>query len=147
MDRDIVLPGADLHRWALVMQWVEEIERTGTAEVERRPNPLPELADFLPPTELTNPPASEWPRQPSLAVVLDGIRLKCWFYEQSSIEFQVDPYQLDSPDKAELLLGFVRELAKAADLTAYITEENMHDLRWLAFEPTSDEWQWTPLPD
>lgn len=85
MDRDIILPGADLDGWELAMAWVNGLERAGAAQVERWPNPLPTLADFLPVTELINPPDSVWPRQPRMTVDLGALRIDCPFYEQVSI--------------------------------------------------------------
>jgi hypothetical protein len=148
-DRDIILPGADLERWELAMQWLDVLEHSGAAEIQRWPEHLPELSSFLPETERTSENTKDWdltwPKEPRLLVVLKGIGIDCPFYEQATIEFQVDASHVDSAANAALVLGFVRDLARAVNLCAFITEENSHDLRWLEYNPAEDRWEWTPL--
>jgi hypothetical protein len=147
-DRDIILPGADLRRWEMVMQWLEVLEQSGAAQIQRWPDRLPELSSFLPATERTSENTEDWDLTlPRLSVVLHNIRIDCPFYEQATIEFQLDASQVDSAANAGLVLGFVRDLSRVVNLTAYLTEENWHELRWLEYDPAEDGWEWTPLPD
>ena len=101
--RDIVLPGADLAAWERAIAWLDQLERSGRTRVERTPDPLPPLQ------------ALQWDaerREPRLVAVLDGIRFDCLFYGQTPVEFQIDPSQVESEGHADIVLRFIRELAR-----------------------------------
>ena len=68
-----------------------------------------------------------------LSVNLDGMVLNCHFFGADEIEFDLDPCEVASADKARALIGFMEILGTATRKPVILTHENAREaiiLQW-----------------
>ena len=117
--RDIYIIGAGNDAWNAVLQWICSGERpfrltTGGNVLEDYPRDIGMLV------------AAENRELSNLIFEISGIAVNCHFFEIETVEFDIDPRQVNSdnwPDLAEFLLG----LSRVAERPCLLTEENAQE--------------------
>jgi hypothetical protein len=72
-----------------------------------------------------------------LAVLLAGVQLNCHFFDQSEIEFDLDPREVSDQPRFEVIVSFMADLANATGKAALMTPDNMHEHPFLRVQPSS----------
>lgn len=77
---------------------------------------------------------------------LGHVQLNCFFFGELEIEFDLSPKEVASEAEARSILSFMRGLGRVTGRQVHLTEENVHDWRWLTFDPASDGWEFKAEP-
>jgi hypothetical protein len=137
--RDIVVLDTTMEDWERAYRFVRGLFTSGDARLVPDPDPLPK--SILDVFALT---ASD--TMPKLGIHLGDVRLNCHFFGEREIEFDVWPSDVSTEARAELLLTFMDGLATAVGRPVHLTEENVHEWRWLTFDPGTGAWTTHPAP-
>jgi hypothetical protein len=73
---------------------------------------------------------------PMLSVLAQGVHLNCHFFDETEIEFDLDPRQVTGQPELDGLVAFMRTLAVAVKKVALMTPENMHDVPFIRVPPS-----------
>lgn len=136
--RDIVVVDTDLGDWERAYGYVRQLGAAADSRLESDPDPLPGtvLEVF----------ALHDERSTRLEVHLGQVQLNCFFFGEMEIEFDLSPKAVASEAEARSILSFMRGLGRATGRPVHLTEENVHEWRWLTFEPASNGWEFKPEP-
>lgn len=76
--------------------------------------------------------------------VIDGIRYNCHFFDESVVEMDVDPHEIDSPEAAEKFTNFMTMLGRQVGKAVYMTPEGMPQYPIARFDLATSEVRWLP---
>jgi len=125
--RDIVIQGATSADWARAIDYVGRLGTSGLARVESDPDPLPPSIEAI--------IALRQDRMVILSVFLDLVQLNCFFFGGDEIEFDLSPNEVSSEPAARSVMAFMQGLGDAVRRPVHLTEENVHNWRWLTYAP------------
>ena len=72
---------------------------------------------------------------PSLSVDLAGVRLGCYFFTPSVIEFDFDPRDVTTDEQAAAVLAFMRRLGEVLAKPVVLAHESRPDDPIVRFDP------------
>ena len=78
----------------------------------------------------------------TLRVNVKGVSVCTHFFVPEEIELDVDPREIDGPEKLKALSQFIRELGQALDRVVEITHENSPELVIARFLPSTGEFSY-----
>lgn len=81
----------------------------------------------------------------TLSVDVAGIQLNSHFFEHSSIEFDVDPAEVDDPPKLDAIFDLMQGLANALDKDVILTPENQPEIVIFRCVPGKDRVEHVPF--
>lgn len=81
---------------------------------------------------------------PLLQIDLGGITLCCHFFTDEELELDLDPLEIDSPQKLALLTEFMRQLGRTLQRPVVVTPENSPEISILCYEPNTDRTSYRP---
>ena len=137
--RDIVVLDTTIDDWDRAYRFVGGLAASGEAQLVPDPGPLPETISEVFALRTGD-------NMPMLGINLGDVRLNCHFFGELEIEFDVRPNDVHTEARARSLLTFMHGLAQAVDRPVHLTEENVHEWRWLTFDPRTDTWTAPPDP-
>jgi hypothetical protein len=70
-----------------------------------------------------------------LRVTLNGVIFQCHFFTPDEIEFDIDPREIDTPERLQALLEFVEGLGQSTGKTVVVTPENSPKWAFLRYDP------------
>jgi len=136
--RDIVVVDTAVSDWERAYEYVLELGAAETARLAADPDPLPSgLPEIF---------ARRDEQGAMLAVFLGKVQLDCFFFGETEIEFDLSPKEVGSETEARSVLSFMRGLGRAIGRPVHLTEESVHNCRWLTFDPAEDLWIFEPGP-
>lgn len=115
--RDVLILDADLAAWQKALDALRTAGYGTTFELDGQLAPFPAKA-----AEVVGSPEN-----PLLNVQVGRVTLNCHFFDESEIEFDLDPRDLQGPKDLDALVGFLRVLASATALDVMLTPENDPD--------------------
>jgi hypothetical protein len=74
----------------------------------------------------------------TLSIDVGSLILNCHFFAEDEIELDLDPAEVDTPAKLEVLFGFMRSLARALEKEVFLTPENMREIRIFRTSPLTE---------
>ena len=80
---------------------------------------------------------SEWTTL--LSIDVSGFAVNAHFFETDQIELDIEPSEVQTPERAEALFEFMRDLARALGKPVRLTPENCRDYVLIEYDPASDE--------
>jgi hypothetical protein len=125
--RDIYVGGVSLKDWQSVLDSIARRSPGAQFYRDGKPAPLPLRAKAL--FEQRDLSA------PSLILDVGGVGLKCHFFDEHEIEFDLDPREVKGPDEFEAIAGFMRMLVDLTGKGATLTHENAKRAVILAVGP------------
>ncbi len=116
--RDIDVLDTDAQDWQRVLDFLRS--RSGrfslVFSVDGVPRDLPPSAAEI---------FSVWERAaPALFIDLRGVHVAGYFFDNSTIEFDVDPRDVLRPERADLVVGFMQDLADLLGKPVILTPDN-----------------------
>jgi hypothetical protein len=72
---------------------------------------------------------------PLLTVTAEGVQLSCHFFSESQIEFDLDPREILGQPQLDMLIRFMKVLARATSKPAIMTPENFQEMPIIRVEP------------
>ena len=136
--RDIVVVDTDLGDWERAYAYVRQLGAAADARLKSDPDPLPAYVREV--------FALHDEQSTRLEVHLGHVQLNCFFFGELEIEFDFSPKAIASETEARSIVSFMRGLGQATGRPVHLTEENVHEWRWLTFDPASNEWAFKPDP-
>ena len=132
--RDIYVQGGGLEAWRALMKVLAPT--TPSFETDGEPRPMPATVED----------ALQAGRDSAaiLRARWGGILLCCHFFDASEVELDLDPRDVDSPDRFAQLLTFMQELAREAGHKVILTPENEPEAPFLEVTPNGkvgDVWK------
>jgi len=125
--RDICVPDVDLDGWQAAMSALEASGRTGKLTVgENASSASVDVATLF---GIEDRAAVLW------SIEIGGVVLACHFFDQSEIEFDLDPREVKGQAEIDALLGFMQNIASATGKFALMTPENMHSAPFVRVSP------------
>jgi hypothetical protein len=127
--RDICVPGVSIDEWRAMASAIPSAGFANEFQVGGTVTSFPEdvAAAFA---RSPDSSSSLW------SVFADRVRLCCHFFDQSEIEFDLDPREVAGQSQLDAVLEFMRVLAAATGRVALLTPENMHDAPFIRVPPT-----------
>jgi hypothetical protein len=127
--RDICLQGTTVSDWQAVWRMLRSSRLEITYAVDSVATDLPEdvAQTFALPRENTL----------LLTVLVAGVGLNCHFFDESEIEFDLDPRQVSDQRAFDAIVAFMADLANASSRVALMTPESMHDHPFLRVPPAA----------
>lgn len=80
-----------------------------------------------------------------VAIQVHGVSIHCHFFLVRKIEFDIDPREVDSENKEEAILNFMKELAETLGKEAVLTFEGAEHWVLLRVSPGRPEPEYTPI--
>ena len=80
---------------------------------------------------------SEWTTL--LSVDVGGVVINAHFFETDQIELDIEPSEVQAPERAASLFGFMRGLGLALGKLVRLTPENCRDYILIEYDPGSDQ--------
>ena len=77
-----------------------------------------------------------------LSFSIDGMRLNCHFFNDSDIEFDLDPREVTGIDRAHSLISFMEMLGRTSVKTVVMTLENLQEAVLFKYFPEQDAVFW-----
>lgn len=74
---------------------------------------------------------------------LDSISLNCHFFSIDEVEFDLDPQEVFSEQKATILAGFLETLGRTTSQRVILTHENLRDLVIAQYDSATDRVIWS----
>lgn len=128
--RDLYVLDTTVEDWRRLFDFV----RSGTYDLRFRHGddwrPMPEDLDGFFAGQ------SEWTTL--LAVDVDGVLVHAHFFETDQIELDVEPSEVQTPERAASLFAFMRGLGRALGKPVRLTPENCRDYILIEYDPASD---------
>lgn len=125
--QDIYVLNTDARDWQRVIDHVRGGGLPHSFHVDGQPRPLPTAVGDV--FRLREDAVT------GLAVDLDGVLVRCHFFDESEIEFDLDPRDVVRSEQADRVLGFVQELADLLCKPVLLTPENDPDHPLVRREP------------
>jgi hypothetical protein len=123
--RDVCVPDASLQSWHLT---VSAIPTAGFVSCFDGASEFPEdVAQVL---GRARDDGALW------SVSAGRVGLNCHFFDESEIEFDLDPREVKGQSDFDSLLHFMQVVAKATAHCALLTPENMHDTPFIRVSPS-----------
>jgi hypothetical protein len=69
---------------------------------------------------------------------VNGVELKCHFFVEGEIEFDLDPRQVTGQRQLDGLLAFMKSLATAVNKPVLLSPENMHESPFVRVSPDGE---------
>lgn len=133
--RDVLILDADLDAWQKTLDAIRAAGYGTTFELDGQLAPFPaKAADVV-----------GSPDNPVLNVQVGRVTLNCHFFDESEIEFDLDPRDLQGPKDLDALVGFLRLIASATALDVMLTPENDPDHALLYVDSDDLSVEHTPL--
>ena len=76
-----------------------------------------------------------------LSIKTSGVVLNCHFFDDTEIEFDATPRELQSAAARHALWAFMRSIAKATGKPAFLAPEGGHDVALAIYLPADDQWE------
>jgi len=127
--RDIYIVGATIDDWQRVLDALSTLSPSPTFHANGEPAAMPErVADVFDQRETS-----------SFLLTLDvgNVGLKCHFFDDEEIEFDLDPREIKGPTELRAVSDFMMLLANRTGKTAILTHENIKSAVILAVAPES----------
>jgi hypothetical protein len=127
--RDIYVIGATVDDWQRVLDALSALSPGPSFYVNGEPAPMPaRMEDVFGQRETS-----------SFFLTLDigNVGLKCHFFDDEEIEFDLDPREIKGPTELKAVSDFMTLLADRTDKTAILTHENIKSAVILAVAPES----------
>ena len=125
--RDICVPDVDLDGWQAAVSALEASGRTGTLTIGENASSTS--------VDVTKLFGLEDRTTVLLSIEIGGVVLVCHFFDQSEIEFDLDPREVKGQAEIDALLGFMQTIASATGKFALMTPENMHAAPFVRVSP------------
>jgi hypothetical protein len=117
--RDIYVLDATTDDWNRVVEALRKREPPPAFFVDGEPAALPaRIEDIM----AIRPNAS-----PFMRIDFEGLSLNCHFFDDEEIEFDLDPTDIDGPERLAVVVGFMTVLAEATGKPALLTHENVRE--------------------
>jgi hypothetical protein len=117
--RDIYVLDATTDDWNRVVEALRKRRPPPAFFVDGEPAALPARVEDI---MAIRPDAS-----PFMRIDLEGLSLNCHFFDDEEIEFDLDPTDIDGPERLTALVGFMTVLADATGKPALLTHENLRE--------------------
>lgn len=116
--QDIVVGDTDSADWQRVLDFLGVDPLRLTYSIDGVPADLPtSIAEVF----------STWQQAaPALLIDVEGVRLGCYFFDSSEIEFDFDPRDVKTDDQRSALLAFMQALADLRDKPVFVAPEGSH---------------------
>lgn len=125
--RDITVPETDEQDWQRVLDFLRAGSFDLTFSVDGKPTALPASAVEI---------FAVWQRaSPALHVEVAGVRLGCYFFEPSAVEFDFDPRDVTSDEQAAEIVAFMRGLGEMLGKPVLLTHESEPRDAIVRFDP------------
>ncbi len=134
--RDIFVADTNLTDWEHAYEYLRHLASSGIAHIASEPDPLPAVMQDI--FGLRRDKGAR------LEVHLSKVQINCFLFSEDEIEFDVDPRELKSDADMQSVASFMRGLGSALARPVHLTEENVHQWRWLTFDPISESWTFEP---
>jgi hypothetical protein len=126
--RDICVTGTTIRDWQAVLDMIRTTEfrvKFTDDGVEAAP---PDDAGLV----------FKQPRESSfcLAVFVGKIQLNCFFFDDSEIEFDLDPREIVGQDEFNAVITFMAKIAATTNKFTLMTPENMHETAFIRVAPS-----------
>jgi hypothetical protein len=79
---------------------------------------------------------SEWTTL--LSVEVGGVTLNAHFFTPEEVEFDIDPREVQTSERAEVVFDFMRRVGRALGKPIRLTPENMSELVLFEYDPAAD---------
>jgi hypothetical protein len=128
--RDIYIRNTDIDDWQKLADFLRFSHYELEFCVDDREEPLPEDMHqvFDDKGELTS----------YLSVDVDGVAVNCHFFDESEIEMDLDPRDVDGASRMESLLEFITQVGRLLDKEVVLTPENLHHHALLRYDPRTN---------
>jgi hypothetical protein len=134
--RDLIIESNEDSAWQRALDFSRSLVAHGKATMETEPEPLPAgIADIFKLWDASGP----W-----MHLFVGPLQINCHFFG-GYIEFDIDPSEAATTAGAAALVSFVEGLGQAVGQPVNLTEENMREWVWYAYNPTADEWRRGPM--
>jgi hypothetical protein len=125
--RDIYVVGATVDDWQRIIEGLREFRPGPSFYVNGEPAPMPtRIGDVFEQRE-----ASSF----HLTLEVGSVSLKCHFFDDEEIEFDLDPREVKGPAELKALSEFMRFLAERTGKVATLTHENIKSAVILTVRP------------
>ena len=74
-----------------------------------------------------------------MAIELDGIQINCHFFTEDEIEFDIDPREISTEEKATRLFEFMQIIGKTLQKEVILTPENLQGEVIFKYVPETDD--------
>jgi hypothetical protein len=81
---------------------------------------------------------------PLLHIDLGGVGLCCHVFTDEELELDLDPREVDAPERLSQLVCFMRRLGQVLRRPVVLTPENRPEHPVIRYDPTSDETSYNP---
>lgn len=136
--RDIYVLDATLADWQAALDHVRAAYSPIRFTVDGEAAALPvSVAEIFPVAE-----------RAALSLMFDvgGVGVACHFFAPDEIEFDIQPREVNGPERLSTVAAFLRELASATRKPALLTMENMQTAVILRADPATGRVIWVPPP-
>src|SRR5438477_3005497 len=123
--RDICILGVAISHWQRVVDWLRGDPYPVEFYLDEQPAPLPH--DILTVFERRNE------TDVFMKIDVERVIIHCHFFWHKEIEFDVDPRQVDSEQREQGIIDFMRALGKLLDKEVILTPENWHEDPFLRY--------------
>jgi hypothetical protein len=117
--RDIYVLNATTDDWNKVVETVRKRRPPPAFFVDGEPAALPARFEGI---MAIRPDSS-----PFMRIDLEGVHLNCHFFDDEEIEFDLDPTNIDGPERLAIVVEFMTALAEATGKPALLTHENLRE--------------------
>jgi hypothetical protein len=134
--RDLIIESSQDYAWQRALDFSRSLVAAGKATMETEPEQLPaNIAEIFTLGDTSAP----W-----MHLFVGPLRINCHFFG-GSIEFDIDPSEAATTAGVAALVSFVEGLGQAVGQPVNLTEENVRESVWFAYDPTADEWHRGPM--
>ena len=134
--RDLIIESSQDSVWQRALDFSRSLVADGKATMETEPEHLPAtIAELFTLWDTSGP----W-----MHLFVGPLQINCHFFG-GRIEFDIDPREAATAPGVAALVSFVEGLGQAVGQPVSLTEENMREAIWFAYDPTADEWRRGPM--
>jgi len=134
--RDLTIESSEERAWQRALDFSRSLVADGKATMETEPEQLPAtIAEIFALWDTSGP----W-----MHLFVGPLQINCHFMG-GNVEFDIDPGEAATTPGVAALVAFVEGLGQAVGQPVSLTEENMHQSVWFAYDPTADEWHRGPM--
>ncbi|WP_155905012.1 hypothetical protein [Methylopila sp. M107] len=134
--RDIYVLGTSHAHWKAAWAALRELDPPPVLTSLGCSGPMPENLDWA---------AAFGETRPMLAVTVGRVALNCHFFDESEIEFDLDPRDVASRDDAEGIAQFMSILGEATGRPVILTCENVKHAVIARYDPAAARVVWLAI--